>query len=190
MPGSFEVKGTREFRLTAAKLKAAGNGKTLTQEMSKRMRTAAQPAVDDAQDNVKSIDSKAGGRGGGSQARREFTLSRSRTQNERAKKQTAAGRGLRATIARAVRTTAKASGKSASVRVEVNTKLLPEDQRELPWWINAGAWRHPVFGNRETWVQQTVTPKGWFDRSMRKNGGKVRDGAVKVIGDINRKIAK
>lgn len=34
--------------------------------------------------------------------------------------------------------------------------------RRPGWNLNRGQWRHPVFGNRNVWVTQRVTP-GWFD---------------------------
>lgn len=36
--------------------------------------------------------------------------------------------------------------------------------RRPGWMLNRGEWRHPVFGNRDVWVTQRVTP-GWFDRT-------------------------
>lgn len=188
MPAGYDVRGTAEFRRTAAKLKTAGAGQ-LRREMTKQMRTAAHPAIDAAQDNIRDVDSQ-GVRGRGGQQRREYTLERSKSQSERVKKRAAEGRGLRATIARAVRLTSQSTGSNASVRIEVNSKLLPNDQRELPFYINAGQWRHPVFGNRHSWVTQTATPRGWFDRAMRAHGGRVRQGARSALASINRKIAE
>lgn len=35
---------------------------------------------------------------------------------------------------------------------------------------NSGTWRHPVFGNRGVWVEQSYTPaKGWFDKTAEKD---------------------
>jgi hypothetical protein len=32
------------------------------------------------------------------------------------------------------------------------------------WHLNRGKWRHPLFGNRSHWFEQSVTP-GWFDKT-------------------------
>ncbi|MFF5988137.1 hypothetical protein [Prauserella flavalba] len=186
MPARVEIRGTDEFRRTAAKLKAAGNGQ-LSKRMAKEMRAAAQPAVRDAQTAVKAIKS-ASTRGGGGQQRREYALSRKRKRTERAKKAAFEGRGLRSSVARAVGTQVRSGGRSASVRIRVNSRQLPPDQQQLPGYMNTGSWRHPVFGNRNTWVAQTARPKEWFDRPMRKHGVRIRRRAVQVVGDIKREI--
>lgn len=187
MVARVEIRGTAEFRETARKLKAAGNGK-LTREMAKRMKIAAKPAVDDAQRSVKALRT-TGSRGGGGQSRREFALSKKRKLTDRVKQRAFAGRGLRSSVARAVQTQVRSGGRSASVRIRVNTGLLPPDQRKLPRYMNQGRWRHPVFGNRHSWATQTTTPPEWFDRPMRKHGKPIRDRAVDVVGEINREIA-
>lgn len=187
MPARVEIRGTEDFRRAAAKLKAAGNGK-LTREMGKKMKVAAKPAVDDAQRSVRGLNS-AGVRGGGGQQRREFALSKTRKVTERGRKRAFEGRGLRASIARAVQTQVRSGKRTAGVRIRVNKSRLPASQRSLPGHMNRGKWRHPVFGNTSRWVGQTTTPPGWFDRPMRKHGPKVRNGAVKAVKEITREIA-
>lgn len=186
MPARVEIRGTADFRRTAAKLKAAGNGQ-LTRRMAREMREAARPAVADAQRNVQSVRSGST-RGGGGQQRRAYALSRARKKTERAKRKAFEGRGLRASVARAVQTQVRSSGRSAAVRIRTNSRLLPEDQRKLPGYLNAGRWRHPVFGNRDAWVTQTATPDEWFDDAMRRHGRKVRTRAVGVVDQIKREI--
>ncbi|PXY25149.1 hypothetical protein BAY59_24290 [Prauserella coralliicola] len=186
MPARVEIRGTDEFRRTAAKLKAAGNGK-LTREMGKRMKAAAQPAVEDAQRSVKALRT-TGSRGGGGQQRREYAMSRARKKTDRAKRKAFEGRGLRSSVARAVQTQVRSGARSASVRIRTNSSRLPANHRQLPLYMNQGRWRHPVFGNRSNWVGQTVKPAEWFDRPMRRHGAKIRNRAVGVVGDINREI--
>ncbi|MER5388376.1 hypothetical protein [Saccharopolyspora sp. NPDC002686] len=188
MPARIEIRGTQDLRRAAAELKAAGDGR-LRREMGRQMRTAAKPAVDDAQNNVRGVNSTAT-RGGGGQARREHAMSRTTSRTEHTKRKAYEQRGLRATIARAVRLQMSTGARSASVRIRTQTRYLPPDQRKLPHYLNEGRWRHPVFGNRERWVTQTARPAGWFDSAMRRHGSKVRDGAVKAVNDIITKLAK
>lgn len=189
MPARVEIRGTEEFRRTAAKLKAAGGGKVV-REMAKKMKTAARPAVEDARRSVKATSARAS-RGGGGQARRAHTQSSSRRRKvtERAKQKAFEGRGLRATIARILTTIVRTTGSSAGVQIRTRAAMLPQDQRRLPMHMNTGTWKHPVFGNPTRWVTQTVSPPEWFDRPMRAHGPKVRDKAIEVIDEINRDIA-
>ncbi|MCP2168134.1 hypothetical protein [Goodfellowiella coeruleoviolacea] len=188
MPARVEIRGTAEFRATAAKLKAAGRG-DLVREMAREMRTAARPVVQDAQRSVQSLASRAV-RGGGGQARRAYDVSRSRRATDRVQDRAFRRRGLRATIARAVRTQVSTGARSASVRIRTNRSMLPPDQRKLPRLMNKGAWRHPVMGNRDRWVEQKVTPEGWFDKPMLRGGPQVRRAAVSVVDDIVKKLAE
>lgn len=187
MPARVEIKGTSEFRVVAARLKAAGDGK-LTRQMGKRMKTAAQPAVRAAQQAVKGLAVK-GVRGGGGQQRRTGALAKRQTITERAQRAAFRNRGLRSHVARATRMIMKTSGWSAGVTIRARRSLMPTDQRKLPHYLNKGRWRHPVFGRRGRWVGQTAPP-GWFDQPMREHGPRIRDKAVEVVSEINREIAR
>ena len=54
---------------------------------------------------------------------------------------------------------------------------------------NSGAFRHPVFGNRDVWVTQRVTP-GWFDEPLRKSAPEVRRDLERAMQDMADKIVK
>lgn len=187
MPARVEIRGTREFRLVAARLRAAGNGE-LRRELGRNMRAAAEPVITAMRQAVMATDS-AGVRGGGGQQRREFTVGRARKSTERIKRRAAAGRGLRATVGRTLRTKMSTGARSTRVEIRSQAKLMPPSQRRLPRHMNTGKWRHPVMGNREVWVGQTVSPPGWFDRPANRGGRKIRASAVDVVNNINRKIA-
>ncbi len=85
----------------------------------------------------------------------------------------------------------KTGSRTAGVEIRSLVKQMPPGQRKLPEHMNTGSWRHPVFDRtrKKPWVTQTVTPPGWFDRPANKGGRKIRDSAVGVVNDINRKIA-
>lgn len=53
--------------------------------------------------------------------------------------------------------------------------------------IDRGRLRHPVFGNRNVWVNQPVT-RGWWTDSMKKHAPDVRRELVKSLDDIHRKL--
>ncbi|GGM64082.1 hypothetical protein GCM10012275_38250 [Longimycelium tulufanense] len=180
MAAGVKVVGTDAFTRLGRELKQAGNGQ-LRRDMTRAMRKAAGPAVNEAQSNVKATSSKAQ-RGGGRFARAQAALARKKKVTERAKQRAFAQRGLRDSVARTVKIQTSTSGRSSAVRVRSRRKLMPEDQERLPRHMNKGRWRHPVFGG-DRWVTQTVTPPGWFDRAMQKHGPIIRGKAFTVVLD-------
>lgn len=52
---------------------------------------------------------------------------------------------------------------------------------------DAGNVRHPVFGNRQTWQDQKVTP-GWFTEPLEAEAPKVQEAVIKALDDMARKI--
>jgi hypothetical protein len=53
---------------------------------------------------------------------------------------------------------------------------------------NRGRLRHPVYGNREVWVTQSIKP-GWFTDRMRREAPKVRPDLVRAMERVAEKIA-
>lgn len=85
--------------------------------------------------------------------------------------------GLRASIARGIRVEYRDTrGATAGVTIRTTVAQLPEDQRSLPWLMNKGTWRHPVFASRASgryvtpglWVAQSATPEGWWTKTGRR----------------------
>lgn len=70
-------------------------------------------------------------------------------------------------------------------RVTITTKKAGHDIRA----IDRGRLRHPVFGNRTTWVNQEVKP-GWFTRTVSDGSPIVRRELERVIDDVARKIGR
>jgi hypothetical protein len=54
---------------------------------------------------------------------------------------------------------------------------------------NAGRLRHPVFGNRDVWVNQSVPP-GWFDKPLKAGAPKVRRGLEQTLEEIAQKVIR
>lgn len=98
--------------------------------------------------------------------------------------------GLRVAIADAVTVRTRTSANRAGVRVLVNRSKLPEKKRRLPVLMNKGAWRHPVFGNRENWVNQTSDGGWWLrtaeahvDEAQRRMLDVLRETAAQITGE-------
>ena len=95
--------------------------------------------------------------------------------------------GLREAIAGAVVTRTRASAGRAGVRVMVNRSALPEGKGRLPVLMNRGAWRHPVFGNRDAWVGQT-SERGWWNRTAMAHEDSARRRMLEVLRETERQI--
>lgn len=92
--------------------------------------------------------------------------------------------GLAALVmARASLTTSATSGRNAGVRIRARHKDY--DLKRL----NQGRLRHPVFGNRRVWVQQTagINP-GFLDDSFEKQKPEIARGVLRVLDEIARKV--
>lgn len=74
------------------------------------------------------------------------------------------------------------SGRSAGVRLTMNGRISLSS-------LNSGRLRHPVFGNRKVWAQQTV-PAHWFDDPVREDLPQIRQKIDGVMKDVARKIER
>lgn len=54
--------------------------------------------------------------------------------------------------------------------------------------MNRGRLRHPVFGNRGTWVTQNV-PAGWFEAALAPVKAKVAEDLTAAVRDMARRLA-
>jgi hypothetical protein len=79
--------------------------------------------------------------------------------------------GLRGRVARTVKLSVRTSGGGVGVRVSAGP--AGTDVGRLARHMNVGRWRHPVYGNRNAWVTQTMPP-GWFDRATEHAAPKAR----------------
>lgn len=81
-----------------------------------------------------------------------------------------------------VRTTL--SGKNVGIRIRGTGRQVQNLKR-----INAGFLRHPVFGNRDAWVDQRIKP-GFFDEPLMKRKDDVTHGIKRVLDDIAARIER
>lgn len=177
--------GGADFKALAARLKAAGkDGAAIRKSLTKELQGELKAVVADVQSSVMAVKTtaKRASHGGGYAQRRRFDASK---EYARALKAAKAGRelrpsrghakphGLRARIARGVKSRVKWTGYKYGVQVVVDTSGLPRSERRLPKHLNnPKGWRHPVFGNREHWESQTGEP--YFDRAIVKHIPRIR----------------
>jgi hypothetical protein len=77
------------------------------------------------------------------------------------------------------------SGASVGVRIVATGKKGAQALEE----IDGGTVRHPVFGNRNIWRSQSVTP-GWFTRPLESHAPRFRGALSAVMDDIAKKIER
>jgi hypothetical protein len=103
-------------------------------------------------------------------------------------KKAEAGAGLRESIAAATSgsvTTSQSTGVGA--KWKVRAQKMPNNQRLLPRNYNREkGWRHPVFGDRENWVDQHGVP--YFDVTIKRHETDLRDGLVEGMTKAAEKI--
>jgi exonuclease VII large subunit len=137
----------RELATLRKKLKEAS--KELTRDMNRALKLAAKPALTAGKQAARDLPSRSVGQRRDSQGR--FAKD--------------ARPRLRAEIARAMRTKISTQRGETTLRVVVPKRPLG-DRGRLPQLMNRGTWRHPVYGNRDVWVDQR-SRAGWFDEAMR-----------------------
>jgi hypothetical protein len=173
MSTNFKITGAQQLEDLQKRLKVAGD-KELGKSMRKHLTAATKPVVKDVRAAVLATPSK-GASGGGRSAR------------DTGKRKN--GGGLRAAIARGVRSKITTSGKNTSVSVKVDASKLPADQRELPKYMEGlKPWRHPLFGDTEHWYPQASHP--FFFKTVRAHEHQVQDEVKQVLTDVAKQIEK
>ncbi|MGW4040473.1 hypothetical protein ACWEIM_30060 [Streptomyces sp. NPDC004778] len=166
---SVQILGTGQLLELQRKLRAAGH-ENIRSSMQRRIRRAAEPLRDDLQSSIRGLSIRSTGRGSGKRGGRTPTT-----------------RPLRASIAQAIRISVRTGG-NPGARVWVDKGLLPPD---IPMGVlnrlNEGRLRHPVFGNRSRWTQQTATPL-WWDGPVRRHTPRMTAEVARVLDDVRRRI--
>ena len=80
------------------------------------------------------------------------------------------------------------AGKDPGVSLAGTAKTRAGKDRNLRA-LNRGQLRHPLYGNREHWFNQKVTP-GWWDEPLSDGADEVRQELVNVLDDIGSRLAR
>lgn len=96
--------------------------------------------------------------------------------------------GLRGQMSRATGVQVKTTGKQASVIIRVDGRKMPPKAKAIQSYMEGlkKPWRHPVYGNREVWVQQEPHP--YFYKVMRAAGPRARLAVNRVMDQTSRDI--
>lgn len=173
---SLRIEGADQLYALSAKLATADV--PIKKELTRALRAVARPVL--AEVKATALEGTGAAVSGGSSAqsaRAAYALSRSKSKNrELAAAKAQAGSGLAQTIAAANRVSVSTAKTGVNVTFVMKSSNLPPDQRKLgKKWNQGKGWRHPVFGNRATWITQVG--KQYFDKVIRKNTGVLAGGA-------------
>lgn len=169
---SVQITGTGQLLELSRRLRAAG-GPRLKANLARRVRRAAEPLQSDLQSEIRGLNISSQGRKSGSRGGPSPTT-----------------RPLRATIAEAIRISVRTGG-NPGARVWVDKDRLPPDLRNMPKVINEGPppgrIRHPVFGNKKRWVNQSVPPF-WWDKTVRRHMPRMEREVARVLDDVRNQL--
>ena len=96
--------------------------------------------------------------------------------------------GLRGRMAKATRLVVRTAGRDAGVRLRVDGRKMPDKMKALQSYMEGvrPRWRHPVFGNREVWVQQP--PKPYFYQTVERMGLAAQQNIQRAADNVARDI--
>jgi len=96
--------------------------------------------------------------------------------------------GLRGQLSKATTLEVKTRGKQASAIVRVDGRKMKSRSKSVQAYMEGTKprWRHPVFGNREVWVQQPPHP--YFYKVMNRAGPIARASVNRVMNQVSKDI--
>lgn len=149
------------LRRVSAALRAEEDGKELRKALTRSMREALKPGAVEAKSAIMSMSSAGPG----------------------------VSPALRSSIARKIRPEARISGRFPGAAVKARkTPNVRGFANAAKRTNRASGWRHPVYGNREVWVQQHGKP-GWFDRAFEGKEAAYRRAVQTPLAEMINRIA-
>lgn len=97
--------------------------------------------------------------------------------------------GLRVRIMRATTIKTRFTARTTLVRLWVDPSKMPEGQKKLPVYMEGErAWRHPVYGHKNTWVTQPSHP--YFAPAVPAHLPGVNAGVVAALDKTATRLSK
>lgn len=168
--------GGSDFRLLAGRFKAAGtDGAAIRKALTKTIQVELKKLIADQKREALAMKVK-GTRGRGS-ARRALSDKSKRGRPH----------GLRATVARSIKSRVSYTGRKIGARVYVDKGQFPNSQRKLPRSLNRPTgWKHPTWGHRDRMVQQIGEP--FFDRPIKRHRDEIRKAVDAAVTEVLRTL--
>ena len=160
-PFTLQVETHEGLEALVRAIRAEADGKQLRKELARNMRNALKPAAAEAKSSIMGMASATGD----------------------------TSPALRSSIAKKIRPEVKLGGNWSGARVKAFKTRGVRGFPNAPKRTNrAGGWRHPVWGDREVWVQQHGKID-WFDRSFEGRAGHYRQEVMNAMEDMAQRIA-
>ncbi|MEV6614268.1 hypothetical protein AB0N31_10670 [Streptomyces sp. NPDC051051] len=160
-PFSLGVETHEGLAALTRAIRAEEDGKQLRKELARDMREALKPGAAAAKSAVMAVSSAG----------------------------LPTAPALRSSVAKKIRPEVKLGGRWSGARVKAfktkNIRGFPNAPKRLN---RAGGWRHPVYGNREIWVQQHGKT-GWFDEAFQGREGVYKQAVEAAMENMARRIA-
>ena len=151
----------QNLRAISNALKAEEDGKQLRKELTRNMREALKPGAVRAKTSIMSMSST--------------------TPHD--------GPALKTAIARKIRPEVRITGKFPGAKIKAfKTKNIRNFPNAPKRTNRASGWRHPVYGSREVWVQQSGKVK-WFDHAFEGERDTYRRAVQAALADMVNRIA-
>ncbi|QJT01788.1 hypothetical protein G9272_16950 [Streptomyces asoensis] len=160
-PFSLGVETHEGLAALTRAIRAEEDGKQLRKELAANMRDALRPGAAEAKSSIMSLSSAG----------------------------LPTAPALRSSVARKIRPEVKLGGRWSGARVKAfktkNVRGFPNAPKRLN---RAGGWRHPVYGNREIWVQQHGKVD-WFDRAFEGREGHYKEAVEAAMENMAQRLA-
>lgn len=145
MADDVRVIGGRDLAALSRALRRQADGRERQKQLRKALTGKARPLVPAIRANIRALPSRG-------ESRRRGRKS------------------LRRELARAVTLQVRTSGRKAGVSVFMNPRKMPDGKKSLPAYFEHKpgytVLRHPIFGDKATWVQQVPPIPGYFTRTI------------------------
>ncbi|MFJ1664799.1 hypothetical protein ACIOK4_00130 [Streptomyces bottropensis] len=151
----------QNLRNISRALREEEDGKDLRKELTRNMREALKPGAAEAKSNIMSMGSAT----------------------------PHGGPALKSSIARKIRPEARISGKFPGAKIKAfKTPNVRGFANAAKRTNRSSGWRHPLFGNREVWIQQTGKIK-WFDHAFEGRRNHYEHAVKSALADMVNRIA-
>lgn len=164
------IRDAGDLKAISKALKQESDGKELRKQLGKELRGQLAPMVREVR--AAWLSSPSRGHGTSTRARRGQP-------------------DLRRLLAKATFGQVRFTGKDAGVRIRTDGRKMPSGQKALPGYVEGvwgRSWRHPVFGNRDTWVTQRPFPQ--FYDAVQPNEAAARRACIEAVDQVFTKIAR
>ncbi|MEU1478883.1 hypothetical protein [Streptomyces sp. NPDC005760] len=170
MVRDIRVTGTGQLLDLSMRLRRAGH-ENIRQSYLRRIRRAAEPLRSDLQDAVRRQPLQSTGRGAGKRGGPSPTT-----------------RPFRESIAQAIRISVRTTG-NPGARVWLDKSLLPPDipVGAVNQMNDLGRLRHPVFGNKKRWSNQSAQRDFW-NKTIHAHQSRITAEVARVADDVRRRI--